>query len=102
MAESKEKVRGYLVISAREASGKNKEEKVVWDPSFVEGFVKGTHSSPVPQCAGSKALVVTHTASAPLNGRVLHAQLRSEAARAMSRCVHAGLCLASHIMCLLC
>ncbi|KAK9822175.1 hypothetical protein WJX81_006438 [Elliptochloris bilobata] len=40
MAERGEKVRGYLVISAREASGKNKEEKVVWEPNFVEGFVK--------------------------------------------------------------
>ena len=59
MAESKEKVRGYLVISAREASGKNKEEKVVWDPSFVEGFVKGTHSSAVPQCAGGSASLAT-------------------------------------------
>ena len=62
MAESKEKVRGYLVISAREASGKNKEEKVVWDPSFVEGFVKGTHSSAVPLCAGGQASLVAHNA----------------------------------------
>lgn len=62
MAESKEKVRGYLVISAREASGKNKEEKVVWDPSFVEGFVKGTHSSAVPQCAGDQASLATNNA----------------------------------------
>jgi len=29
------------VINARLASGKNKEEKVVWEPNFVEGFVKG-------------------------------------------------------------
>ena len=62
MAESKEKVRGYLVISAREASGKNKEEKVVWDPSFVEGFVKGTHSPAVPQCADGKGSLATHNA----------------------------------------
>ena len=62
MAESKEKVRGYLVISAREASGKNKEEKVVWDPSFVEGFVKGTHFSAVPLCAGGQASLVAHNA----------------------------------------
>lgn len=41
MAREGEKIRGYLVISAREANGKNKEEKVVWDPNFVEGFVKG-------------------------------------------------------------
>ncbi len=44
MAREGEKIRGYLVISAREANGKNKEEKVVWDPNFVEGFVKGACS----------------------------------------------------------
>ena len=76
MAESKEKVRGYLVISAREASGKNKEEKVVWDPSFVEGFVKGTHS---PQCRivqATKHRLPPTTQGAPLDVRVPRAQLR--------------------------
>lgn len=33
--------RRYLVINARLASGKNKEDRVVWEPNFVEGFVKG-------------------------------------------------------------
>lgn len=36
-----EKVRGYLVVTVCEATGKNKDDVVVWDPSFVEGFVKG-------------------------------------------------------------
>ena len=36
-----ERVKGYLVVSVCEASGKNKDDIVVWDPSFVEGFVKG-------------------------------------------------------------
>jgi hypothetical protein len=65
------KVKGHLVITVAEASGKNKEDQVrgtgwalltttqyhargrrlhlvcmqvVWDPNFVEGFVKGTPS----------------------------------------------------------
>jgi len=33
--------RGFLVVTVHEATGKNKDEVVVWDPSFVEGFVKG-------------------------------------------------------------
>ena len=36
-----ERVRGYLVVTVCEATGKNKDDVVVWDPSFVEGFVKG-------------------------------------------------------------
>lgn len=36
-----ERVKGYLVVSVCEASGKNKDDIVVWDPTFVEGFVKG-------------------------------------------------------------
>ena len=35
-----DKVRGYLVVTVCEATGKNKDDTVVWDPSFVEGFVK--------------------------------------------------------------
>lgn len=35
------KVKGYLVVTVSEATGKNKDEVVVWDPAFVEGFVKG-------------------------------------------------------------
>jgi hypothetical protein len=33
--------KGYLVVTVAEATGKNKDDVVVWDPSFVEGFVKG-------------------------------------------------------------
>lgn len=36
-----ETVRGYLVITVMEASGKNKDENYVWDSSSFEGFVKG-------------------------------------------------------------
>lgn len=39
--EPAERVKGYLVVSVCEASGKNKDDIVVWDPTFVEGFVKG-------------------------------------------------------------
>lgn len=35
-----EKIRGYLTVSVAEASGKNKEDDIVWDGNFVEGFVK--------------------------------------------------------------
>ncbi len=39
------------MINARLASGKNKEEKVVWEPNFVEGFVKGAAALTVlPHC----------------------------------------------------
>lgn len=34
-------VRGYLVVTVAEASGRNKEEDDVWDPGFYEGYVKG-------------------------------------------------------------
>lgn len=36
-----ERVKGYLVVRVCEATGKNKDDAIVWDPSFVEGFVKG-------------------------------------------------------------
>lgn len=35
------KVKGHFIINVAEASGKNKEDQLVWDPNFVEGFVKG-------------------------------------------------------------
>ena len=35
------KVKGHLIITVAEASGKNKDDQLVWDPNFVEGFVKG-------------------------------------------------------------
>ena len=35
-----ERTRGILVIRVDEASGKNKSDQNVWDPNFVEGFVK--------------------------------------------------------------
>ncbi|BDA41887.1 hypothetical protein COCOBI_02-6850 [Coccomyxa sp. Obi] len=34
------KVKGHFIINVAEASGKNKEDQLVWDPNFVEGFVK--------------------------------------------------------------
>ncbi len=40
-----EKIKGYLKISVAEASGKNKEDAIVWDSSFVEGFVKGKEAA---------------------------------------------------------
>lgn len=36
-----EDVKGYLVLTIQEASGKNKDEQYVWDSSTFEGFVKG-------------------------------------------------------------
>ncbi len=36
------KIKGHFIINVAEASGKNKEDQLVWDPNFVEGFVKGT------------------------------------------------------------
>ncbi|EIE25485.1 hypothetical protein COCSUDRAFT_40718 [Coccomyxa subellipsoidea C-169] len=35
------KIKGHFIINVAEASGKNKEDQLVWDPNFVEGFVKG-------------------------------------------------------------
>ena len=43
MAENE--VRGYLVITVIESSGKNKDENYVWDSSSFEGFVKGASRS---------------------------------------------------------
>ena len=34
-------VRGYLVVTVAEASGRNKDEQDVWDSNFLEGYVKG-------------------------------------------------------------
>ena len=39
------KVKGHLIITVAEASGKNKDDQLVWDPNFVEGFVKGESTS---------------------------------------------------------
>lgn len=39
---------GYLVITAIEASGKNKDENYVWDSSDFDGYVKGEIPLPVP------------------------------------------------------
>lgn len=36
-----ERLKGYLTITIAEASGRNREDEEVWDPAFVEGFVKG-------------------------------------------------------------
>lgn len=44
-------VRGYLVVTVAEASGRNKEEDDVWDPGFYEGFVKVEVRGPgMPTC----------------------------------------------------
>ena len=48
-----DKVRGYLVVNVAEASGKNKDDEVVWDPSFTEGFCKG-QGSPCLAAGGSR------------------------------------------------
>lgn len=39
------KVKGHLIITVAETSGKNKDDQVVWEPNFVEGFVKGKLTS---------------------------------------------------------
>lgn len=47
--------RGRLTLNVAEASGRTHEEQVVWDQSFVEGFVKGecwTCSREVKACGG--------------------------------------------------
>ena len=37
-----DRVRGYLTVTVVEASGKTKEDDIVWEDHFREGFVKGT------------------------------------------------------------
>ena len=37
-----DRVRGYLTVTVVEASGKTKEDEIVWEDHFQEGFVKGT------------------------------------------------------------
>lgn len=37
-------VKGYLVLSIEEASGKNKDDVFCWDSNSFEGFVKGAYS----------------------------------------------------------
>lgn len=37
-----ERLKGLLTITIAEASGRNRDDEDVWDPAFVEGFVKGT------------------------------------------------------------
>lgn len=36
-----ERLKGYLTITIAEASGRNRDDEEVWDPAFVEGYVKG-------------------------------------------------------------
>ena len=36
-----ERVKGYLTVTIAEASGRNRDDEEVWDPAFVEGYVKG-------------------------------------------------------------
>ena len=40
-----ERVKGYLTITIAEASGRNRDDEEVWDPAFVEGYVKGVDPS---------------------------------------------------------
>ena len=37
-----DRVRGYLTVTVVEALGKSKEDEIVWEDHFQEGFVKGT------------------------------------------------------------
>lgn len=32
--------RGVIVIRVKEAHGRNKKDDVVWEPGFIEGFVR--------------------------------------------------------------
>lgn len=34
-------VRGYLTVTVAEASGVSKDDNIVWEDHFQEGFVKG-------------------------------------------------------------
>ena len=58
------KVKGHLIITVAEASGKNKDDQLVWDPNFVEGFVKGESTSALSMgTAWCAVLKVFHTSS---------------------------------------
>ena len=62
-AEAPEKVpdrlKGYLTITIAEASGRNRDDEEVWDPAFVEGYVKGAlkcrNSGESPELPRSRA-----------------------------------------------
>lgn len=41
MAVDGETPKGWLVVKVLEVAGHNKEDEVVWDPSFDRGFVRG-------------------------------------------------------------
>lgn len=50
-------MRGYLVVTVAEASGRNKEEDDVWDSGFYEGYVKVEVRGPdVPTCKSSSSI----------------------------------------------
>lgn len=50
-------VRGYLIVTVAEASGRNKEEDDVWDSGFYEGYVKVEVRGPdVPTCKSSSSI----------------------------------------------
>lgn len=40
-SETADRVRGYLTVTVAEASGVSKEDEIVWEDHFREGFVKG-------------------------------------------------------------
>ena len=103
-----EKIRGYLTVSVAEASGKNKEDDIVWDGNFVEGFVKGQSSSmPSACCMCTKDKVA---ACRCLSGGLCHAKLgckhlgRQVAVHSVRTscqllgCLHALFCLLGHGM----
>lgn len=46
--------RGFVVIKVKEASGKNRSGNVVWDPNFIEGFIRAEMRS-----EGGQKLVVS-------------------------------------------
>lgn len=46
-------VKGYLVITIIEASGKNKDENYTWDSTNFEGFVKGERGAWITQAGAA-------------------------------------------------
>ena len=70
------KVKGHLIITVAEASGKNKDDQLVWDPNFVEGFVKGASKTPSGKASTSTSY------RAPSLTSLIGVQLRSEGRRA--------------------
>lgn len=64
-------IRGYLVVTVAEASGRNKEEDDVWDPGFYEGYVKGQETVHVHICMSAACEVVSLVDVGPRHQRPL-------------------------------